>query len=184
MKVKKAKQAIAESISLPWPVELKAMHAFTGLVCSEGGRSLQVCPAHRVTQRRLLHPALQRRRACQACCWDSLTAFSGTRSTAQLPCFFPPWTVSAMIKCFGGWFLFFFFFFVFWVTSRSSLGDIYKSSLNGLFLKHEALPDKIMQTKEWRPSICPNSQSEFHHGLQRDSDLALFLQIWKTLVKL
>jgi len=44
--VKNAKQAIAESISFQWTAELKAMHAFTGLVCSEGGRSLQVCPTH------------------------------------------------------------------------------------------------------------------------------------------
>lgn len=60
--MKKAKQATTESISLPWAVH-KAMHAFTGLVCSEEGRNLQICSAHRVTQCRMLHPALQQCRA-------------------------------------------------------------------------------------------------------------------------
>lgn len=61
--MKKAKQAITESTSQPWTLELKAMHAFTGLVCSEAGRSLRICSAHRVTQCRMLHPASQQYRA-------------------------------------------------------------------------------------------------------------------------
>lgn len=120
IRVKKAKQIITESISLPWPAELKAMHAFTGLVCSEGGRRFQVCSIYRVTQSRLLHPSLHSTglpslllRFPHCLLWD------GEDSTA-----------SSFLFSMGcqhhdiAVILLFFFFSIFWVISSSSLEDI------------------------------------------------------------
>lgn len=158
-------------LSLVWYV-LKE-EEFTSLSCS---------PCDRAGCSTL--PRSNAEQPCQALCSDSLTSSSRTESATQQLHFSPLQAVSTVINVLELGFFFFLFFSLFSELLLILSQGIYKSSLNGLFLKHRGLPDKITQTKEHRPSICPNTQSEFHHRPLRDLDLALFLQIWKTLVKL